>query len=114
MRNIAILIVSALIILSIPYILPGFFVNSFLTALLVAVVLGLINITLRPLLIILTLPLTLVTFGLFIFLINALLLWFTSYLIPGFEIAGFLPAFIGALLITVGRWIVEKAILKEE
>ena len=112
-RILSILVVTALIILGIPYILPGFSVDSFMTALLVASLIGLINITLRPLIILFTLPMTILTFGIFVFFINAFLLWLVAYLIKGFEVEGFFSAFLGALLISLGRMAVDKILPKE-
>jgi putative membrane protein len=73
-------------------------------ALLAGLVLALVNAVARPVLKILTLPLTLLTLGLFLFVLNAFCLWLTSALVPGFEVAGFWPAFWGALLISVVSW----------
>lgn len=94
-------IVNALLIMIVAYLVPGFVVHSFYTALIVALVLGLTNAILRPILIILTLPVTVLTLGLFVFVINALLIMFVSSIVKGFEVNGFLPALIGALLLTV-------------
>lgn len=89
---------------------PGIEVSSFYVALLVAVVLGLVNIILKPILVILTLPITLITLGLFTFVINAVLFWIVSVFIPGFSVDGFIPAFIGALIIAAIHWAAEKLI----
>lgn len=73
-------------------------------ALLAGLVLALINAVVRPVLKIITLPLTLLTLGLFLFVLNAFCLWLTSAVVPGFDVAGFRAAFLGALLITVVSW----------
>jgi putative membrane protein len=73
-------------------------------ALLAGLVLALVNSVVRPVLKILTLPLTLLTLGLFLFVLNAFCLWLTSALVPGFDVDGFWPAFLGALLISVVSW----------
>lgn len=83
--------------------IPGVEVKSFYSALWVALVLGLLNAVARPVLIFLTLPITAVTLGLFIFVINALIIWFTSSIIKGFEVTGFAPAFILGLFL----WLVS-------
>src|SRR5512139_2710723 len=93
----ALWIVNALALLALPYVIPSIQVAGFGTALLVAVVLGLINTLLRPLLILLTLPATLLTLGLFIFVINALLFQLAGYLVDGFNVGGFWPALLGSL-----------------
>ena len=73
-------------------------------ALLAGLVLALINALVKPVLKIVTLPLTLLTLGLFLFVLNAFCLWLTSAIVPGFDVAGFRPAFWGALVITVVSW----------
>ena len=73
--------------------------------LLAALVLGLINAVVRPILVVLTLPLTLVTLGLFLFVLNAFCLWLTSRLVPGFEVQSFGAALLGALVISVVSWL---------
>lgn len=83
------------------YILEGIHVSGFLSAFFAAALLGILNALLRPILFILTLPINILTFGLFTFVINALLLKMVSGVIPGFEVHGFWAAIIGALVISV-------------
>jgi len=97
------LILSALAIFAIALYVPGFEVESFITALIVAFVLGIVNAVIKPILLILTLPITLLTFGLFSFVVNAALIWGVAYFVPGFTITGFLPALIGA----VALWLIN-------
>jgi putative membrane protein len=85
-------------------IVPGFHISNVGSALLAALIVGFLNIFIWPLLVVLTLPLTVVTFGLFLFVINAIILKFGAALVPGFEIQGFLPALIGAVVLTVVGW----------
>jgi len=92
---------SALSLLIVAQVVPGFQVRSFGTALVAALVIGLINSTLGLLLKLLTLPLTIVTFGLFLFVINALILRMTSGLVAGFYVESFGPAFVGAIVLAV-------------
>lgn len=80
---------------------PGIEVQNFYFALVVAVLLGLANITIKPLLVLLTLPIHIVTFGLSSFLVNAGIFWLVSTFVQGFSVAGFLPALIGSLLVSV-------------
>jgi putative membrane protein len=80
--------------------LPGFVVSGTYIALIVALILGIINITIRPIIFLFTLPLNIFTFGLFSFVINALLLWFVSTFVRGFSIQGFWWALLGALVIS--------------
>lgn len=91
-------IVCAGALLLVAYLYPGVKVASFGTAMIAALVLGLVNAIIRPILVILTLPVTILTLGLFIFVINALLFWFVAELLPGFEVGTFIQALIGSLL----------------
>ncbi len=102
--------ITAFALLATAYVVPGVSVSNFWVALLAAFVLGLLYTLVRPLLIILTLPATILTFGLFIFVINALLFWFASSFINGFEVAGFLPALIGSLFVSAISMIAHKLI----
>ncbi|AUB38288.1 putative membrane protein [Nostoc flagelliforme CCNUN1] len=84
-------------------IVDGFIVNNFVVALVAAGVIGLVNAFIRPILRLLTFPITLLTFGLFTFVINALTLWLASAITPGsgFEIRGFLPALLGSIVLAI-------------
>ena len=84
---------------------PGIKINSLLTAILAAALLGLINVFIKPVLIILTLPLSILTLGVFAFFINALLLELVAYFVKGFEVHSLLAAFLGALIISVVTWL---------
>src|SRR5262249_27009636 len=88
-------------------IVPGITARSTTTVVVAALVLGLINAVVRPVLLVLTLPLTLVTLGLFLFVLNAVCLWLTSAIVPGFHVRGFWAAFGGALLVSVMSWAVH-------
>jgi len=92
---------SALSLIIVAHLVSGFQVRSFGTALVAALVIGFINSTLGLLLKVLTLPLTIVTFGLFLFVINALILRLTSGLVSGFSVESFGPAFIGAIVLAI-------------
>ena len=91
-------IVNALALLALAYLLPGIVVSGFYAALIAALVLGIINAILRPILIVLTLPITLITLGLFTFVINGFLFWFAGTIVKGFEVQGFWTALLGALI----------------
>ena len=99
---------SALAFLVLPYIVPGIVVKSFGTALVLAFLWGLVNITIKPVLLVLTLPLNLLTFGVFTFVINGFLLWILGGIIKGFEVRGFVAAIVGALVLsaihTITHW----------
>src|SRR5262245_5738262 len=87
------------------HVVPGVQVTSFLVALVAGLVLGLINAVIRPILVLLTLPFTLLTLGLFLFVLNALCLWLTSALVPGFTVPGFWAAFLAALIVSAVSWV---------
>lgn len=94
-------VVNAVAIYFIAAIVPGIEITGFLTALGAGLVLGLVNAVVRPILILLTLPVTVVTLGLFLLVLNGLCLWLTSLVVEGFEVHGFWPAVFGALLVSL-------------
>jgi len=102
------LLINTVSIFVVSYILAGIQVDSFLTALVVAVVLALLNVTLKPLLILLTIPLTIITFGLFLLVVNVLVLYAADALIDGFHIAGFWWALLFSLLVSLLNGILFK------
>lgn len=95
------LIVNTLSIFAVSYILSGVHVDTFITAIIVAVVLSVFNVTLKPFLILITIPITLVTFGLFLLVVNVLVLYAAAALIDGFEIDGFWWAVLFSLLVSL-------------
>jgi putative membrane protein len=99
------LIVNAAALWVAAQLVPGIVVAGLTPLLLAAIVLGLINAIVRPVLVILTLPLTLLTLGLFIFVLNAFCLWLTSRIVPGFEVQTFGAALLGALVVSIVSWI---------
>ncbi len=90
------------------YLIPGFVVETFYTAAIVALILGVLNITIKPVLMLLTLPLNIVTLGLFSFVINAALILGIASFVEGFNVAGFIPALLGGLVIAVVGWIADR------
>lgn len=107
------LIMTVAILLT-AYLLAGIRVSGFFSALAAAAILGILNTFLKPILIILTLPITVITLGLFTFVINALLLLMVSGVISGFQVAGFGWALLGAFLISVVSWILSTFISDQE
>lgn len=99
------ILLNALAIVLSGSIVPGIAVNGLLPALGAGAALGLVNAVIRPVLLILTLPITLLTLGLFIFVLNGLCFWLVSSFVPGFHVAGFWPAMGGALLVSVVSWV---------
>ncbi|PIP87087.1 hypothetical protein COW81_02250 [Candidatus Campbellbacteria bacterium CG22_combo_CG10-13_8_21_14_all_36_13] len=110
MKILSKLLVTALALLVVTELIPGFFVESFYIAVIVALIFGVINITIKPIITILTLPIHLLTLGLFSFVINALMLWFISSFVTGFAIESFTIALIGALVLAVLSFIGNKLI----
>lgn len=92
--------------------LPGITVSGWYAALITALVLGLVNALIKPVLVILTLPVNILTLGLFTFVINALLFWFVATVVKGFAVAGFWPAFWGAIVLSCVSWIVSGLLKK--
>ena len=108
MRFLFKLLISAFAVVLLSYVLEGVAVSSFLTAVFVALVLGLLNMLLRPILVLLTIPITLLTLGLFLLVINALMILLTDALVPGFDVDGFFWALLFSLLLSLVSWITEK------
>jgi len=103
-------LLSAAALLAVAYLYSGVEVQSFTAALIAAFVIGLLNTVVRPILVILTLPVTVVTLGLFLFVINALMFWSASGLLAGFQVRGFVAALIGSLLYSVIGLVIESAL----
>jgi putative membrane protein len=95
------IIISAIVAFALSYILSGVHIQSFVTAIVLAIVLGLLNIFVKPILIILTLPITIFTFGLFLFVINALIILLAAKFVSGFRVDGFWWALLFSLLLSV-------------
>jgi putative membrane protein len=95
------IVISAVVAFALSYILSGVHIQSFVTALILAVVLGLLNIFVKPILIILTLPITIFTFGLFLFVINALIILLAAKFVNGFRVDGFWWALLFSLLLSI-------------
>jgi putative membrane protein len=101
------LLAAALLLVA--HLYPGVSVASFGVAMIAAFVLGLLNTLVRPLLVLLTLPVTLITLGLFLFVINALMFWAAAYLLDGFNVSGFTAALIGSLLYSLCGVVIDVA-----
>ncbi|HPK33756.1 phage holin family protein [Ottowia sp.] len=91
-------VLSAAALLLVAYLYPGVQVASFGAALIAALVIGLLNMLVRPVLVVLTIPITILTLGLFLFVINALMFWSASGILAGFHVSGFVAALIGSLI----------------
>ena len=97
-------ILNAVALLCVAYLLPGIHVAGFSSALLAALVLGIVNTLIRPLLVLLTIPISLLTLGLFLLVVNALMFWLAGSVFHGFEVAGFWDSLFGAMLYSVLTW----------
>ncbi len=105
------ILANALVLLGVAYFLPGFFVADFKTALIVAIVLGILNVFFKPIITILTLPINILTLGLFTFVINGVLIWYTAKLVTGFDIDTFLTAVLGALIFSAVSYLGHKVVI---
>jgi putative membrane protein len=103
-------VLSAAALLLVAYIYSGVEVRTFGAAMIAALVIGLLNTIVRPILVVLTLPVTVVTLGLFLFVINALMFWAAASVLDGFHVQGFIAALIGSLLYTVLGVVIESAL----
>ena len=103
-------LLSASALLFVAYVYSGVEIRSFGSAMLAALVIGLLNAFVRPVLVVLTLPVTMLTLGLFLFVINALMFWAASALLDGFMVRNFVAALIGSILYTVCGMVIESAL----
>lgn len=110
MRLLLLWILNAVALLAVTYLLPSIQVDGSGSALLAALVLGFINTLVRPVLALLTLPITVITLGVFYLVLNGLLFWLASALLPGFQVGGFVSALLGALLYGVIAWVLSALI----
>ena len=111
MRLLIAWLLHTIALLAVAYLLPGVTVATFGAALIAALVLGLVNTVIRPILILLTLPVTILTLGLFIFVINGLLFWFVGSFIEGFQVAGFWWGVAGAIVYSLISWLLTGLVL---
>lgn len=107
-------IVNALALLAVAYFVPGIQVSGFAIAMIAAVVIGLANILIKPILLILTLPITILTLGLFILIINGLLFWGVGHFLQGFEVQTFKAGVIGALAYSVISWLLAAIVIDKD
>ena len=96
------------------HVVPGITVQSPTSALIAGAILGVVNALVRPVLILLTLPFTLITLGLFLFVVNAICLGLVAWLVPGFSLSGFLAALVGAIVISVVSWLLTALIVDKK
>ncbi len=111
MRILLVWLINAVALFALPYIFTSIHVDTFPAALVAALVLGLINTLIRPLLVILTLPVTLLTLGLFVFVINGLLFWAVGTWVSGFHVDGLWAGIFGAIVYSVISWLLSSLLL---
>jgi putative membrane protein len=113
MRILLTWLINALALFALPYLMSSVTVTNFGAAIIAALVLGLVNTLIRPVLVLLTLPVTVISLGLFILVINALLFWLVTHLINGIAVTGFLSAFIASILYSIISWALSTLLLKK-
>jgi putative membrane protein len=111
LRLLVVWLINTVALIAVAYLVPGVSVATFAAALVAALVLGLVNTVIRPILILLTLPATILTLGLFIFVINGLLFWFVGSFIQGFVVAGFWWGVLGAIVYSLISWLLAALVL---
>lgn len=107
-------LLSALALLGVAYLVPDIHVSSLMVALVAAVVIGLANMLIKPILVILALPVTILTLGLFIFVINGVLFWGVGYFLQGFEVKTLTAGIIGAFAYSVISWILSAIVIEKD
>lgn len=114
MRLILVWLINAAALFALPYLFKSITIDSFTTALIVALMLSILNTIVRPVLFLLTLPITILTLGLFIFVLNGLLLWFVASFVDGFHVAGFWSAVFGAIVYSLISWAATAFVLGDK
>lgn len=102
------LLVTALALIVTAYVVPGITVATFGAALVAAIVIAVINLVVKPIIMLVTLPVNVVTLGLFTFIINGLLLWLAAAVVPGFDVDGAIPAILGAIVLALVSMVLNK------
>lgn len=110
LRLLLVWLVNALALIAVAYLMPSITVSSFGAALVAALILGLVNAIVRPVLVLLTLPVTILTLGLFIFVLNGLLFWAVAEWVEGFAVGGFWSGVIGAVLFSIVSWLLSALV----
>lgn len=108
------LLITTVLVVVIAHFLPGISVDSFTTALIVAVVLGLLNVFVKPILVFLTIPATIITLGLFLLVINAVIILLADYFVDGFAVSGFLSALMFSIILSLAQSFLNKMLIEEK
>jgi putative membrane protein len=112
-RLLLVWLINTVALVAVAYLMPSIQVSSFGAALVAALVLGLVNAVVRPVLVLLTLPVTILTLGLFIFVLNGLLFWMVGTWLEGFEVGGFWSGVLGAIVFSLMSWLLSALVLRE-
>ncbi|MDK2771980.1 phage holin family protein [Flavobacterium haoranii] len=108
------LLITTVLIVVIAHFFPGISVDNFSTALIVAVVLGLLNVFIKPILVLFTIPATILTLGLFLLVINAVIIMLADYFVDGFHVNGFWIAFLFSIVLSVFQSVLNKILVDEK
>ncbi|HEU4924770.1 MAG TPA: phage holin family protein [Burkholderiales bacterium] len=112
-RLLLVWLINAVALIAVAYLMPSISVSSFGAALVAALVLGLVNAVVRPVLVLLTLPVTILTLGLFIFVLNGLLFWMVGSWLEGFNVGGFWAGVFGAIVFSLVSWALSALVLRD-
>jgi putative membrane protein len=112
LRLLLVWLINTVALIAVAYLMPSISVASFNAALVAALVLGLVNAVVRPVLVLLTLPVTILTLGLFIFVLNGLLFWAVAEWLEGFTVAGFWSGVLGAILFSIVSWLLSALVVR--
>ncbi len=107
-------LLNALALLAVAYLVPDIHVSNFMSALIAAAVIGLANMLIKPILLVLTLPVTIITLGLFIFVINGILFWIAGYFLQGFDVKTITAGIIGAIVYSIISWILSAVLVDKK
>jgi putative membrane protein len=113
LRLLLVWLINAVALIAVAYLMPSISVSSFGAALVAALVLGLVNAVVRPVLVLLTLPVTILTLGLFIFVLNGLLFWMVGSWLEGFNVGGFWAGVFGAIVFSLVSWLLSALVLRD-
>jgi putative membrane protein len=113
LRLLLVWLINTVALIAVAYLMPSISVSSFESALLAALVLGLVNAVVRPVLVLLTLPVTILTLGLFIFVLNGLLFWMVGSWLEGFSVGGFWAGVFGAIVFSLVSWLLSALVLRD-
>ena len=114
MRILLIWVVNALVLYLLPYLIRGISIKGFGSALIAVAVLGLVNAVIRPVFVLLTLPVTVLTLGLFLFVVNALMFWFVGRILAGFHVDDFTSALLGSLVYSAVTWLLSTLLASRD